>query len=205
MGRITCLAVSSSVPGEGKTLVAVSLAAVMCLDKSKSVLIIDGDLRRPRIHRVFGHSHPGNGLTTLVRKGSVDWSGMVHSSRLPGLYYMMSGPIARDPVATLRSETWEEVFASLKDSFDLIIIDTPPLLGFPDAMIASTMVDGTILVTEEGLMHRGIVSEALRSLSSLGGTRLLGVVLNKARPRGKTWYGYYRGSSYRYGRYGKYA
>jgi polysaccharide biosynthesis transport protein len=202
---VKCLAVSSCLPGEGKTLIAVSLAAVMCLDKSKSVLVIDADLRRPRIHRVFGHSHPGNGLTTLVRRGSVDWSGMVHSSRLPGLYYLMSGPIARDPVATLQSETLEEVFASLKASFDLIVVDTPPLLGFSDAVIMSAMVDGTILVTEQGLVRRDIMAEALRSLSSTNATRLLGVVLNKARPPRKTWYGYYSGYSYRYGRYGKYA
>ena len=196
---------TSSLPGEGKTLIVVSLAAAMCLDKSKSVLVIDADLRRPRIHRVFGRTHQGNGLTTLVRKGSVDWSGMVYSSRLPGLYYMMSGPIPRDPVAALRSETLEEVVASLKESFDVVIVDSPPLLGFPDAIIASGMTDGTIVVAEEGLIRRELMSETLQSLASANGTRILGVVLNKARPPRKTWYGYYTGYSYRYGSYGKHA
>lgn len=202
--RIRCLAVTSSLPGEGKTLIAVSLASVMCLDKSKSVLIIDGDLRRPRIHRIFGHPHPGRGLTTLVRKGSVDWSGMVHSSRLPGLYYLMSGPIPRDPVATLRSETFEEVLASLRDSFDHIIIDSPPLLGFPDAVIASTMADGTVIVVEEGAIRREIMAETLGALTSVPGTRVVGVVFNKAKQRQLPWYASYMGYGYRYGRYGKY-
>ena len=196
---ISSIAVSSTFPGEGKTMVTVSLAGVMCLDKTKSVLIIDADLRKPRIHRFFGHSHPGSGLSTLVRKGSVDWSGMVHSSRIPGLYYMMSGPIPRDPVATLRSETLEEVVASLKESFDLIIIDTPPLLGFPDAVIASGLTDGTIMVVQESRVRREIMAEALRCLLDARGTRLLGAVLNRARPRRKTLYGYFSGYSYGYG------
>lgn len=196
---IRSIAVSSTFPGEGKTMVTVSLAGVMCLDKTKSVLIIDADLRKPRIHRMFGHSHPGNGLSTLVRKGSVDWSGMVHSSRIPGLYYMMSGPIPRDPVATLRSEVLEEVFASLKESFDLIIVDTPPLLGFPDAVIASALADGTVMVVQEGRVQREIMSEAIRFLLDARGTRLLGAVLNRVRPPRRTLYGYFSGYSYRYG------
>jgi polysaccharide biosynthesis transport protein len=202
-GRQTrCMSVSSSLPGEGKTLIGVSLATVLSLDKSKNVLVVDADLRRPRIHKVFGLRETGPGLTTLVKEQKKDWSGIIHSAKVERLFYLTSGPIPEDPVSVLRSEGMRDLVASLKQAFDYVIIDSPPVLGFPDALLLGYIADGTVLVVEESVARSEEIKEAYRALSVDGRARVLGVILNKTRPQPR-WYGgyYYRGYSYGYGKH----
>jgi polysaccharide biosynthesis transport protein len=200
--HIQCIAVSSSLPGEGKTLTGVSLAGILSLDPHKKVLLVDADLRRPRIHKVFGREQGGVGLTTLVEGGSRDWRSIIQPTRLPRLFCLTSGPIPHDPVAVLHSEAMHDLLAALRESFDCIVLDTPPVLGFPDAIILSRQADGLILVAEEAVVRREEIREAYRAVSSTLGTRVLGVIVNKSQ-LSKRWNNYYRGYAYGY-RYGKY-
>ena len=194
---IRSILISSSVPGEGKTLIAISLAVVLSLDRTKKVLVLDADLRRPRIHRLFGHEQVGPGLANIVTENSRDWQQMVQPTHLPRLFFMMSGPVPHDPVAILRSSRMRELLYELKGAFDFVVVDAPPLLGLPDAMLLSDLADGTVLVAQDSRIDRRQFEESLRLAGSARRSLLLGVVLNKIRPPSR-WYGYgYSRSSYR--------
>ncbi|MBI5568496.1 MAG: polysaccharide biosynthesis tyrosine autokinase [Desulfomonile tiedjei] len=197
---IRSIVISSSIPGEGKTLIAVSLAAVLSLDPTKRVLLLDADLRRPRIHKLFGQEHVGAGLATLVSEGNRDWRRMVHPSHLPRLFIMMSGPLPNDPVAILGSSRTRELLYELKGAFDYVVVDAPPLLGLPDALLLSDLTDGTVLVVQDGRIDRREFEESLRLTGSSRKPRLLGVVLNKVRSPGR-WYGYKYSRAYYRGAY----
>jgi len=201
-----CMAVSSATPSEGKTLIAVSIATVLASDKSKRVIIVDADLRKPRIHRVFGRSEPGRGFTSIFNGEEADKSSLIRAyAGVPGLFYITSGPVPDDPVAILQSDRTKQFFAELRDSFDYVVVDCPPILGFADTSLISLNVDGLVMVARQGHVGRDELREAMEIISSTNGCPLLGVVMNRAYAPGASRYGYqYRGHYYYSSHYRKY-
>jgi len=189
---ISTLVVSSAGPREGKTFTAVSIASVIA-SGNKKVLIVDADLRKPRVGRVFGQKDNSAGLTTLLTKDDVGLHKVVRRSSVPGLYYLSAGPLPPNPAGLLESDRMMGLLPQLKDSFDLVIFDSPPVVGFSDARILAASCDGVILVVKERYLPIGIIRQADAMISSASG-RILGVVLNMAS----------RGSSYYGGRYSRY-
>jgi polysaccharide biosynthesis transport protein len=182
LGRnLKTIAVSSAIPGEGKTYTAISLAVSLAAEGRTKVLVIDADLRRPRVHGVFGRRHPGEGLSTLITRKRVDWTKLVRLHRIRGLYYVSSGPIPDDPVAILNSPRLRESLRRMRGYFDYIVLDAPPVLGFPDALLLSGVADATLLVAEERRVAREDLREAVRSVCSVSSALFLGVIINKAR------------------------
>jgi succinoglycan biosynthesis transport protein ExoP len=197
---IRTLVISSSGPREGKTFTSVSIASVLC-SEDKKVLIIDADLRRPRLGKVFGHSDKIPGLTTLLTRDDVKLQKVLHKAKVPGLYYITSGPLPPNPVALLESERMDRLTNKLAEIFDLVIFDSPPVVGFSDARILAANSDAAILVVKEAYLPVEFIQQAKTMVMSSGRTKLLGAVLNMANGSSS----YYGAKYTRYYRYYDYS
>jgi capsular exopolysaccharide synthesis family protein len=195
LGRIL---VTSPGPEEGKTFVATSLAVAMA-QSGKRVLIVDTDLRRPRMHKVFDGSDASAGLTVAIA-GQARVEDLVQSTRVSNVSVLCCGPIPPNPAELLHTRRFAELLDRLAASFDLVVLDSPPLGAVTDAAILSRVVDGTLLVVRQGKTHKAALSHAARQLTDLSST-LLGVILNDtdSSRTGYDRYGYYRRRSYGYG------
>jgi len=190
---VRCMLVSSPTPAQGKTLIAINTASILSSEE-RAVVVVDADMRRPRLHKVFGLSDPGIGLADLLGSGDLDFSEVVHKDSIPGLSYITSGKAVGNPVDLLRSERFGRLMDQLRNAFAYILIDSPPVLGFSDAQLIAIHTDGVIMVVKQGDVGREELSEALGTLSGTQGCRLLGVVFNQVQAG--------RGVGYRYsGRY----
>jgi polysaccharide biosynthesis transport protein len=176
--RITM--VSSAVSQEGKTFFATSLACAMSSREGQKTLVIDADMRRPRLHEVFGHKDTGPGLSTVLTDRNTNLSRVIRRSQMPGLYYLTAGPIPADPLVLLRSHRFRQVLCTLARYFHNIVIDSPPVLSVPDYMPLCHLVKRVILVVKQGETLREEVRKSAGLIRSVPGTSILGVVLNRA-------------------------
>jgi polysaccharide biosynthesis transport protein len=190
------MCVSSALPLEGKTLISVVMATVIA-SELKRVLVIDGDLRRPRIHEVFKSKNESPGLADLITGKCVEVREAVHRSPVPGLFYMTSGSRSENPVALLKTERMQNILDECRKDFDFVILDAPPILGLVDASILSAYADGLILVTKSGHTPLDVLVQAKESVFR-GRGRLLGIVINMAEHKSSGSRYYY---NYRYNRY----
>ncbi|HEX7175135.1 MAG TPA: polysaccharide biosynthesis tyrosine autokinase, partial [Pyrinomonadaceae bacterium] len=184
--------VTSSQPSEGKTTTAVN-TAIMLAQTGAQVLIVDCDLRRPRIHANFGVSN-ARGLTNYL-SGDRDLDSLVQPyDKLPNLSLLTSGPIPPNPAELLGSSEMRRLLTVLSDRFTHVVIDSPPAISFTDASILSTMVDGVMLVVHGGRSSRAIVRRAKQQLVDVG-ANIFGVVLNNVKLDSTEYYysGYYSG------------
>ena len=198
---VRCMVVSSPNPAQGKTLISISVATVMC-SGHKKVVIVDADMRKPRVHQVFGHRDPGPGLSTLLGGFGPQISQAVHAHSIKGLFYITSGPPVEDHLSLLRSDRMKRLVDQLRRAFHYIVFDSPPILGFSDVPTLCTHADGLIMVAKQGHLGRDALREAINATSSVNGCEILGVVLNKAHASGEygfPYFGYNR--DYYYGNY----
>ena len=191
------LLITSAGPSEGKTTVACSLAITMA-QAGQRILLVDCDLRRPRIHRVFGI--PNNeGVTSAVVDGASHEVAGIRATDIPNLWILPSGPLPPNPAELLQSEAFGRTLAKLKGDFDRVVIDSPPIVPVTDATILSTRVDGTVMVVRASVTTRELARRAARSLRDVSG-RTAGVVLNavdlESRYSGYYQYYYYRREGY---------
>ena len=197
--------VSSTLPGEGKTLVSVSLASVLTGGGSRKILLLDADMRKPRVHKAMGLDDPAPGLADVLNGLKTALDKAIRPHRVPGLFYITAGAIPPDPLALMIGEKFQLVMEELHERFDYIVVDSPPILGFSDTPMLATFVDGVILVVQPGRVVRGQLREAVSSILSVDGGRILGVVMNKADlAAAYGYYGYRYGGYLRYGLYGGY-
>lgn len=192
------IVITSANPGEGKTAIASNLALAVA-EIGRSVLLIDGDLRKPRLHEIFGVPNRW-GLTDLL-EGKTPPSGserMVFKTGFRNLSLLPSGSLTSNISGLLHSPRTLELLNRLRAEFEMVIIDTPPMLHMPDARILGRCSDGVILVVQSALTMRDAAVAASQQLTR-DGTRVLGAVLNQWDP-GKTIsyaYGYGKGYSNR--------
>ena len=192
---IHTLVVSSAVPGEGKTTTASNLA-VAYAQQGLRVLLVDCDLRKPRMNELFRVPRKP-GVTELVL-GQVSLGHAVQAfEAVENLYLLPAGQLPPNPTELLGGNRMREVLATLREEFDIVILDTPPLSGGADGAILGAMVDGVILVVRAGQTDREQVRHAGRQLATVG-ANLLGAVMNDPDGEGKR-YGSY---AYQYEYYG---
>jgi polysaccharide biosynthesis transport protein len=165
---------TSGQPGEGKTTTAIN-TAISLSQLGSSVLLIDADLRRPTVHRVFKMGQ-SQGLSTFLSR-QVEIDPLIHKLWVPNLSVLPCGPIPPNPAELISSERMKGLLKVLSAKYDHILIDSPPLINVTDPVILSTMVDGTILVVQAGRSTRDIVRRARQELASVG-AKIFGVVLN---------------------------
>src|SRR5215204_4570610 len=182
--------VTSSQPSEGKTTTAIN-TAFMLAQTGAEVLIIDCDLRRPRLHAQFEVTN-SKGLTTWL-SGERDLENLLQTfAKTPNLKVLTSGPVPPNPAELLGSEEMRRLLGILSERFAHIIIDSPPAISFTDASILSTMVDGVMLVVHGGRSSRAVVRRAKQQLLDVG-AHIFGVVLNNVKLESQDYYysGYY--------------
>ncbi|HRL48590.1 MAG TPA: polysaccharide biosynthesis tyrosine autokinase [Propioniciclava sp.] len=175
--RMRRVLVTSSSPGEGKSTFAANLALTLAGLKS-SVLLIDADLRRPRIADAFGVEGAIGLTTVLVGEVSLD------DAKLPRpgttLDVLPAGAIPPNPAELLTSDAMHALLEEASAGYDYVVLDTPPISSVADANLMSPLVDGAIVVVDATKTHRSQLAAALESFRAAGG-RMIGVVLNKAR------------------------
>lgn len=183
--------ITSSQPSEGKTTTAIN-TAFMLAQTGAEVLIMDCDLRRPRLHANFNLSN-ARGLTNFLAGESPIEDVLQSYEKVPNLKLLTSGPIPPNPAELLGSEEMRKLLQSLSERFTHVIVDSPPAISFTDAAILSTFVDGVILVVHGGRSSRAVVRRARQQLLDVG-AHIFGVVLNNVKAEANNYY--YGGSYY---------
>lgn len=180
------IVVTSSGPKEGKSTTSANLALTIA-ETSKKVLIIDCDLRKPTLHKNFRISNKIGLSNLLVENLNID-DIMVNYS--DNLYLLPSGTIPPSPAEMLSSNRMKSFIEEMKNKFDCIIIDSPPVIAVTDAQILATLADGVLLVASSGEVEREALNRAKDLLIRVK-ANILGVVLNKVELKGRRGYGYY--------------
>jgi polysaccharide biosynthesis transport protein len=186
--------VSSAAAQEGKTLVSSNLAVTMAQGGGRT-LILDCDLRRPRVHKVFNMSREPGMSNILI--GAASWEKMVQPTSVPNLWVIPAGPIPPNPAELVGSDVFADLIGELRKQYDRIIIDSPPLMAVTDSLVLSRLTDGMVLVIKVGTTAREVIGHAVRQLNDMN-AKVLGAVLNDI-PFTKDHYYYYQYHYYYYG------
>ncbi|MEZ4223824.1 MAG: polysaccharide biosynthesis tyrosine autokinase [Polyangiaceae bacterium] len=184
------LLVTSAAPMEGKTTVASCIAVAMA-QAGQKVVIVDCDMRRPRLHKIFDKTNDVGLTSALLDIDAIDDG--LKETVVPNLSVLSCGPIPPNPAELLHSEAFSRVLHELQERFDRVVIDSPPLVPVTDATILSTRVDGTVFVVRAGKTSKEFGKRAVRSIRGVGGN-LVGAVLNAVhadRPGYNYYYQYY--------------
>jgi capsular exopolysaccharide synthesis family protein len=172
--QLKTIVVASALPGEGKTTVAANLALTFALE-GRRTLLVDADLRRPRVHKTFRVARvPG---LAQVLAGYVDLPAAICTTFVDGLYVLPSGHAAPSPVPLVRAAPMRDLLARCAESFDVVIVDTPPIFVAADAAIIGPVADGVLLVVRAGSTESEAAQQAFHQVSGVG-ARVIGAVLN---------------------------
>jgi capsular exopolysaccharide synthesis family protein len=195
-GESHAILVSSALPNEGKTLVATNLALSMA-QSGRSVLLIDADMRNPNVAELLGLENSVGVVTVLVGRTSLEEATQPHVS---GISFMGTGPAPPNPAEVLDTQAMRDLLTRVREQYDAVIIDAPPMLPVADASILLPEVDGVLLLVRHGSTTREQLRLAVGRIQTIGG-RLFGTVLNRTPRRSgdADGYGYGYGHGYGYG------
>lgn len=185
------LLVTSPAPSEGKTTVATSIAVAMA-QAGQRVVLVDCDLRRPRVHRVFGRKNDV-GVTTALLEGTPAET-VAFETEVPNLWVTPAGPLPPNPAELLHSDRFKAYLKDLAEHFDRVIVDSPPVVTVTDGVVLSTLVDGVVLVARAFATPKDTARHSARAIRDVGGN-VIGMVLNAVnldRHEYKHYYYYYR-------------
>ena len=194
---IKSIVFTSSGPAEGKSTTAVNLAVTMA-QVGKRVLILDADLRKPTVHKFFNKFN-SSGLTTIVVEGN-DYKELVQDTDIENLEILTTGPIPPNPSELLGSKKMKSLLSTLKDDYDMVIIDSPPVGLVTDASVLSTIADSVILVCAVGQAQINAAKNSKALLEKVN-ANILGVVMNKIPLNEGGYYKYHYSSYYNYAAY----
>ena len=192
--QLKVILLTSAVPSEGKTTTAANLAVAMA-KMGERVLIVDGDMRRRNLHEIFALSNT-TGISDVIVDPEKISEAIQNSDKYPNLDILTGGTHAPNPSELLGSEQMKEFIARMRERYDRIIIDSPPLLAFSDPLVLGNLSDGVILVVWGGKTSREIIQKSLQLLKGIH-TKILGVALNKIDTTKRSYY-YYPYYSYYY-------
>ena len=181
--------VASTSPGEGKSTTVANFGVVMAQAGSR-VCIVDSDLRRPTLHRIFGLGN-ARGLSTALLDG-LPFSAVAQPTAVPNLSVLTSGPLPPNPAELVGAHRMQEFLEAATTDFDMILLDSPPIVSVSDALALAAVVDGVILVVRAGKIPQEVVRRAAGQIEAVKG-RILGVLMNYVDlKRDGYYYDYYR-------------
>ncbi len=175
--KTRAIAVTSPLPQEGKTVTTCNMAIALA-QTGKRVLIVDADLRKPRLHRVFGVKNL-NGLTKYLT-ADLALEDLLHATPIPTLFLINSGPVPPNPLELLGSEKAAKLIGQLKEEFDFVLVDTPPVLAVSDALVLGAWMEGAILVVRAGQTPREALKLAQEKIAAHH-IKSLGVIINNVQ------------------------
>lgn len=185
--------VTSSGPQEGKSTIVINLGIAMAQNGSR-VLIVDTDMRRPRLHKAFGVPNDLGVSSLVVGEGDVDKA--IKSTEVPGLFVLPCGPVPPNPAELLHTGAFSQLLEQLGGKFDRILLDSPPVGPVADAIVLATQVEGVVVVLKAGATHREVARRTVHALRDVNAV-LFGAVLNDVSLE-KARYGDYYGYAQRY-------
>jgi capsular exopolysaccharide synthesis family protein len=192
--RPKVLVLTSASPSEGKSTV-VSNLGIAIAEVGQKVLLIDADLRKPRLQHIFSLTNE-RGLSDILRKrttmnGNGNMGGLIRETEVPGLFVLTSGPETTGSTSLLYGAYLPELLKQLRAEFETILIDTPPMLQIPDARVVGRIADGVIVVLRSGKTSRDAAMAATQRFAE-DGTKILGTILNDWNPKSSPvgYYGY---------------
>lgn len=198
--EFSVFSVTSPGPRDGKTTVAINLAVTLAQAGSK-ILLIDTDLRKPRIHKSFALKDE-KGISNVMA-GTVQLKDAICRCQVPNLDVLPCGPLPPNPAELLHTEQFKRILSQCREMYDRVVLDSPPIGPVTDPAIVGALADGVILVLRAGHTSREAAQFARRQLADAG-ARILGLVMNQTDRKGRRYgYGYGYGYGY-YGQYGKY-
>jgi len=189
---LQAILVTSAAPGEGKTVTAANLAVIFA-QAGRSVLLVDADLRKPGIERIFNLPNT-TGLTTLLRGDPVALERLIQTTEEPNLSILTTGPLPPNPAELLASQRMRRTVDILRKKNNLVIFDSPPVDLVTDAAVLSSYVDGTLLVVDATRSRRRVVRRATEALARAG-ANTIGAVLNRTRTTTASFYGEYHAAA----------
>lgn len=189
------LMVTSPGPSEGKSLTVANLAVALA-QADRRVILLDTDLHKPRLHRLFGLRN-NVGVTTALLEENPVADGLLQATTVPGLSVLTSGPLPPNPAELLGSARMRQLLGQLAAQADIVLLDSPPAVALSDAAILSTQCDGVLLVFDAGATRREVARRAIEALRRVN-ARIVGAVLNRMPLRSDGYYYYYY---YNYGYY----
>ena len=169
------LLVTSAAAGEGKTTIAVQLARILS-QCDRSVVLVDLDLRRPRLHQLFGVPTTELGITSAIAD-SLPSNDIVRSTDMPHLSFVSAGPLAANPAEYCHSKQLRRLVEELERAFDYVIIDSSPIVSVSDASVLATQADATVVVARIGVTRKPALREAHKRLAQVG-ANVLGCIVN---------------------------
>ncbi|MEO5656775.1 MAG: CpsD/CapB family tyrosine-protein kinase, partial [Nitrospiria bacterium] len=181
--ELRSVAVTSTMPDEGKTMTSVNLAYVLAKDFGRRVLLIDGDLKKPSVWRYVGSS-PRAGLCELIANRQ-PLEAVVHTFRHEQLEVLEAGLLPLNPVRVWKSALIKELFAQLTRRYDYVIVDTPPVLTVVDATLIADLVDGVAVVVRSEMTPKAALQ---KSIGSLPRAKIVGLVFNGVRVSRSPYY-----------------
>ncbi len=191
---IRTLLVTSCIPKEGKSTTVANLGVTFALAQQK-VLIIDADLRRPILHRIFGVPN-SQGLTHTL-SDTVEYDQVFTPTKIPNLWVVTSGIIPPNPSELLGSQKMRLFLERSQKKFDMILLDSPPISSLADASVLGSIVDGVLFVIKANMASRDLVEKAKDQLQTVG-ANIIGVVLNDVDIKRDGYYKYYYYYNYEY-------
>lgn len=189
-GTIKTVMMTSAGPGEGKSTVTANLAVAFA-QSGKKIIIVDCDLRKPVVHKIFGVKNKG--LTNILID-DIPIDNIIQNTEVPNLQIVTSGPIPPNPSELLGSSKMQQIINQLQDKADILFIDAPPTVAVTDASVLAAKVDGIVLVVTSGANRPEMAQKAKELLHKAHGN-ILGVVLNRVEIEEEhAYYYYYYGS-----------
>ncbi|MHB8398585.1 MAG: tyrosine-protein kinase domain-containing protein [Candidatus Limnocylindrales bacterium] len=186
---VKVLLVTSSIPSEGKTTTAANLAVAMA-QTGRSTILVDADLRKPGVHRIFDVPNV-RGLTTLLRSDEATIDDVALETEQEGIRVITTGPLPPNPAELMGSQRMQLILNRLSAVADLVIVDSPPLQAVTDAALLAAVCDGTLLIVDAGRTRRGVARNGREALAKAG-ARVIGVALNRLPERAVSdYYAYY--------------
>lgn len=177
---IKVITITSSVPNEGKSSVAFDLSKTMA-EGGKKILMVDADLRKSVLAAKYHIQGIDKGLSHYLT-GQAEIEDIIYETETEGFYLSVAGPLSPDPTSLLDSDQFQKFIDKVREDYDYVIIDAPPLGVVIDAVIIGKYCDGAVLVIEQGVIKRKVVQDVIKQLKR-GEVRILGAVLNKVDER----------------------